>query len=137
MPEAWMGKPRVLESDLCKSLGIHYVSLDGGELVPPDAAPGDRPKAIDEFLKILDDPTSYPVLIHCKAGLHRTGLMTAIYRMEYEHWTTAAAVREMRANGFGDFACTSENVYIAQFVQSYRRGIRIAAATPSGTGGRQ
>jgi protein-tyrosine phosphatase len=132
MPEAWLGKPSVLESQLCQSLGVKYVSIDGGELVLPDAAPGTRPKAVDEFLRILDDPTVYPVLIHCKAGLHRTGLMTAIYRMEYEGWSTAAAVREMRANGFGDFACTTENVYIAQFVQNYHKGVRLASAAKEG-----
>jgi tyrosine-protein phosphatase SIW14 len=131
MPEAWLGKPSVLESELCKSLCVRYVSLDGGEL----AAADERPKSIDEFLRILDDPAVYPVLIHCKAGLHRTGLLTAIYRMEYENWSQAAAVRELRANGFGDFACTTENVYLVQFVQHYRKGVRLTAAS-AGKGGR-
>jgi hypothetical protein len=128
MPVAWLGKPSILESELCKSLGVKYVSIDGGKLVPPDAPPGSRPKAIDDFLRVLDDPSSYPVLIHCKAGLHRTGLMTAIYRMEYENWSTAAAVREMRANGFGDFSCTTDNVYLVQFVRDYRKGVRATAS---------
>jgi tyrosine-protein phosphatase SIW14 len=136
MPVAWLGRPSVLESDLCRSLGVRYVSLDGGELVPPGAAPGSRPRAIDDFLRVLDDQSAYPVLIHCKAGLHRTGLMTAIYRMEFEDWSTAAAVREMRANGFGDFACTTENVYLVQFVQTYQKGRRIASAGPAGKGDR-
>lgn len=132
MPEAWLGKPSVRESDLCRSLGVRYVSLDGGELPPPDAPADARPKAVDEFLRLLDDPAIYPVLIHCKAGLHRTGLMTAIYRMEYEDWTQAAAVRELRANGFGDFACTADNLYVAKFVQAYRKGVRVASAGKGG-----
>ena len=135
MPVAWLGKPSVLESELCKSLGVRYVSIDGGELIPPDAAAaGERPRSIDKFLAVLDVPAAYPVLIHCKAGLHRTGLMTAIYRMEFENWSTAAAVREMRANGFGDFSCTTENVYLVQFVQHYRKGVRLTAGS-AGKGG--
>ncbi len=135
MPVAWMGKPSILESELCKSLGVRYVSLDGGELLSDEEAETQRPKVIDEYLRILDDPTSYPVLVHCLAGLHRTGLMTAIYRMEYEDWSQAAAVREMRANGFGEFACTTNDRYVVQFVQSYRKGLRVASCAPKGKGG--
>jgi N-alpha-acetyl-L-2,4-diaminobutyrate deacetylase len=68
------------------------------------------------------------VLIHCKAGLHRTGCMLAIYRMEYEGWTKRQAVQEMKDNGFGESACTSDNDYVMQYVLSYKPGVRQAAA---------
>ena len=51
---------------------------------------------MDQYLAILDNPDSYPILIHCQAGLHRTGLLSAVYRMEYEGWTPAQAWREFR-----------------------------------------
>lgn len=125
MPEEWLSKPRVRESELCRELGVNYVSLFGGEIVPPDeAAKGKRPAVIDEYLRILDDPKSYPVLLHCKAGLHRTGLMTAIYRMEYEQVSPGRAMDELRANGFGTFAATTGNVYIVQYIDRYQRGLR-------------
>jgi protein tyrosine/serine phosphatase len=89
--------------------------LDGGVLDEPGQDTGSRPQVIEEFIEILNDPESYPILIHCKAGLHRTGLMTAIYRMEKEKRSTAEAVRELRANGFGTFGATDGNEYIRRY----------------------
>lgn len=131
--DSWMGEKHVLESELCRRSGVKYVTLDGGILDSPNQAPGTRPVVIDEFLELLDDPTNYPILIHCKAGLHRTGLFTAIYRMEKEQRTKAEAVRELRANGFGTFGATDGNAYLVRFIDQFepglRRGVKQATAT--------
>lgn len=124
LPESWRGKPTVRESDLCKAHGVRYVVLDGGVLDNPGQDPGSRPKVIDDFLAVMDDPANHPVLIHCKAGLHRTGLITAVYRMEYEGRTAARAVEELRANGFGTFSATDGNVYLDRFIVRFERGVR-------------
>ena len=39
------------------------------------------PDQIVEFLRIVNDPANQPVFVHCWGGRHRTGVMTAIYRM--------------------------------------------------------
>jgi hypothetical protein len=124
--DGWRGRAGIRESDLCRQHGVVYVSLDGGVLDHPGQDPGSRPAVIDEFLTILDDPAKYPppVLIHCKAGLHRTGLLTAVYRMEYEGWSKDRAVRELRANGFGTFQATDGNVYLDRFIIRYEPGVR-------------
>lgn len=131
MPEAWLGKPSVYECDLCEQLGVNYYALAGGETVPDDRFQrGERPKVIDQYLKILDDPNNYPVLIHCKAGLHRTGLLTAVYRREYEQWPERRAVDELRANGFGTFAATTENIYLRQYIAGYVVNVRNPVPAP-------
>jgi tyrosine-protein phosphatase SIW14 len=133
LPEGYYRtKPEVPESELCGRFGARYVLLIF-DLPARDRAALEGPKVVDEFLKICDDPASYPILLHCKAGLHRTGLLTAVYRMEYEGWTVAEAVRELRANGFGDSAATSANDYVYAFLECYRprrleRPVRVAAA---------
>ncbi|WP_282339758.1 MULTISPECIES: dual specificity protein phosphatase family protein [Pseudomonas] len=43
-----------------------------------------------------------PVLIHCKHGRDRTGLMAAMYRQVIEGWSKQAALDEMQHGGFGD-----------------------------------
>lgn len=109
----------ISESILCQQLGVNYRFI-APELLPRTQIPQYHPRAIDEFLQIMDDPELYPILIHCKAGLHRTGLLCAIYRIEYERWSIAEAVRELRAHGFGDSACTIANDYLVQYLSIYR-----------------
>ena len=90
------------------------------DLCPNRTDPAARPRVIDEFLALMDDPANRPVLLHCKAGLHRTGVLVAVYRMEYDGWDPSAAVAELKANGFGDVACTAANDYIQQYILNYR-----------------
>ncbi len=113
----------VKETELCRRLGVRYVFLSLDTL-PRRQVPAHRPAAIEEMLDLFDDESNYPLLIHCRAGLHRTGCMVAIYRMEYEDWTPEQAVEEMKAHGFGDEACTAANDYVYQYVLAYRRGFR-------------
>jgi tyrosine-protein phosphatase SIW14 len=119
----YFGGGSIKESELCKLLGVRYIYLPP-DLIPRRQVPNNRPEAIERFLAILDDPDVYPVLIHCRAGLHRTGVMTAVYRMEYCGWSAQQAIEELRANGFGDWPCTSANDYIMQYILTYQTGVR-------------
>jgi tyrosine-protein phosphatase SIW14 len=109
----------IKESELCSSLGVRYKFIFV-ELSPDQQAGKTRLRAIDEFLDIMDDENSYPVLFHCKAGLHRTGIMAAIYRMEYDGWSRYDAMRELRAHGFGYWIANTSNDYILQYVMNYK-----------------
>jgi tyrosine-protein phosphatase SIW14 len=118
-----LGGGTIKEQELCRNLGVRYVYMPP-DLISRRLTPHQRPKAIDRFLALMDDPASYPVLVHCKAGLHRTGVMVAVYRMEYEGWTPRQALEELRDNGFGEWASSAANDYISQYVLTYRRGLR-------------
>ncbi len=107
------------EVEMCKTLGVRYVYI-APDLTSRKKVGTEHPHAIDEFLAIMDDPRNYPVLIHCKAGLHRTGCMVAVYRMEYQGWSRAAALREVKANGFGEWAGSAVNDYITQYITAYQ-----------------
>jgi len=65
----------------------------------------DRPsdEAIAEFLSMVNDPANQPVYVHCQGGRHRTGTMTAVYRMTQDHWTAAQAYDEMKQFRFEGF----------------------------------
>ena len=44
----------------------------------------------------MDDPSNYPVLLHCYHGVGRAQLFSAIYRMEYEGWSNQDAREQTR-----------------------------------------
>src|SRR5262245_47823856 len=114
----WLGKGKVRESELCRDLGVKYFLLTP-DILPPDNRLDMVPPAVDEFLKLTDDESNYPILLHCKAGLHRTGRLTAIYRMEYQGWSQGEALRELRANGYGYVNASEADEFIIQFVKNY------------------
>jgi tyrosine-protein phosphatase SIW14 len=109
----------VRESEVCRELGVRYVHLDP-DLCSDRTDATARPRVIDQFLAVLDDPAARPVLLHCKAGLHRTGILAAVYRMEYEGWGPYRALEELKAHGFGDSAATAANDYVKQYILNYR-----------------
>lgn len=121
--ETYFNHHTIPEEDLCDELGVKFIFIEI-DLVGRDKVAQERPKAIDKFLKIMDDPNNYPVLLHCQAGLHRTGVLTAVYRMEYEGWSREMALQELRDNGFGVYNATSANDYVEEYVLSYHPRIR-------------
>ena len=128
---SYLNTSTVSEVQLCKEMGVHYVYLPP-DLIARRKVGKERPKAIDDFLALMDNPANYPVLIHCKAGLHRTGCMVAVYRMEYQGWTPYEALCEAKANGFGEWVSSAANEYILQYITSYqpRQGLSRSPPLP-------
>lgn len=114
------------EEEVCRELGVKYLFI-APDLIERNRVPRERPQAIEEFLKIMDDPSNYPVLIHCRAGLHRTGVLVAIYRMEYLGWSWHQALEELVDNGFGRSSSSARNDYIMQYIMAYQPRPRDAA----------
>jgi tyrosine-protein phosphatase SIW14 len=68
------------EEALCKELGVrrHFHYLAGNGVGPADA--------YLKFLAVVGDPANHPVLVHCSAGVQRTGGAVAMYRMVQHGW---------------------------------------------------
>jgi len=56
---------------------------------------------IAEFLGLVNDPAAQPVYVHCAGGRHRTGVISAVYRMTADGWTADQAFSEMKHYKFG------------------------------------
>jgi len=54
-----------------------------------------------KFLRLVNDPQAQPVLVHCRYGADRTGMMVAIYRIAVQGWTKEEALHEMLDGEFG------------------------------------
>jgi protein tyrosine/serine phosphatase len=81
-------------SKYAKAAGLNYVNIPiDGHGTPTDAEAA-------EFLKIVNNPSSGVVYVHCAGGRHRTGSMIAVYRMTEDGWTIDQAYKEMLAYDF-------------------------------------
>jgi protein tyrosine/serine phosphatase len=71
-----------------------------------------------QFLQVVDDPANQPVFVHCVGGRHRTGVMTAAYRMARQGWTPDQAFQEMKSYKFGaDFLHPEFRKFVFDFGQ--------------------
>jgi tyrosine-protein phosphatase SIW14 len=82
---------------------------------------------VAEFMTIVSDPARQPVYVHCSGGKHRTGAMTAVYRMEHDGWTADRAYQEMKRYGFGPSRWHRE---LRDFVYRYRPLGNYGASAP-------
>ncbi len=73
---------------ISKIKGVQYFN-NGSDQVP-------KQENLDGFFKIMDDQSNYPVLIHCYHGVGRAEMYSALYRIEYEHWTNEQARNGVR-----------------------------------------
>jgi tyrosine-protein phosphatase SIW14 len=112
------------ESEWVKAQGMQYFNIPLKASVPATE------EQTDYFLSLVNNPSNWPVYIHCKGGRHRTGALVAVYRITHEGWTADQAWREMKeydfdAGLFGGPAAQKKYVY--SFYERYR-----AARTASG-----
>ena len=83
------------ERALVESAGMAYVQIPMTTHEQPTA------EKVAEFLNIVNDPARQPVYVHCVGGRHRTGVMSAVYRMTHDGWTADQAFKEMKQYKFG------------------------------------
>jgi protein tyrosine/serine phosphatase len=87
----------------------------------------------EEFLKIVTDPANHPVFVHCKGGRHRTGAMTAIYRITQNGWSAHQAYQEMKQFDFSyGFGHGDLKDFVFTFYDQYQNG-EVTAAAASAT----
>jgi tyrosine-protein phosphatase SIW14 len=106
--------PDALEEALARCLGMNYFRIPYRSWAFVNGSIAAN-KGVKKFLKIMRDPANYPVLIHCFAGIHRTGAYCAIYRMEFDNWSNEQAMAEMKAYGYAD-----EHPDVFAYLENYR-----------------
>ncbi len=113
------------EQKLVEAAGMKFYRIPMSDKDAP------APAQVEEFLKIVNDPANQPVFIHCRGGRHRTGAMTAIYRMTHDGWSADQAFNEMKIydfeHGFGHDAL-KQYVY-SYFHQMEQRGVVVNSGT--------
>ncbi|MDT4895108.1 MAG: tyrosine-protein phosphatase [Acidobacteriota bacterium] len=82
------------EPEWVRAAGMQYFNI------PLKASQPATEEQTDYFLKLVNDPNNWPVYVHCKGGRHRTGALTAIYRITHDGWTADQAYEEMKKYDF-------------------------------------
>jgi tyrosine-protein phosphatase SIW14 len=108
--------PDAKEEEFCNKEEIAFHRIVLGRWYAEDGHP-EADEGIRRFREIMADPSNYPVLVHCLAGVHRTGAACAIYRMEQEHWSNERAMSEMKDSGY---ATLDDEWDILGYLEIYR-----------------
>lgn len=83
-----------IEKKAARLAGIDLIEHPMSGFWSPDDA------QVEESLAVLQDESKYPILVHCKHGEDRTGLIIGLHRVFAEKWTPEDAYQEMLEGGF-------------------------------------
>jgi protein tyrosine/serine phosphatase len=86
---------REYEQTAVERAGLKYVNIPMEDKSYPSM------DQINAFLKVVDDPATGKFFVHCAGGRHRTGVVGAVYRFTYDHWTLDQVMAEMNQYEFG------------------------------------
>lgn len=125
--------PEDYEKREAEAVGIRYVHL------PMIAKKYPKPETVEEFLKLVDDPSTGKFFVHCAGGRHRTGVMGAVYRFNHYKWNFEQVYSEMKKYDFytrwghGDF-----KKFVKDYAEDFQnRTPATAAAGATTTGNKQ
>ena len=124
--------PKSYEKSSVEALGMRYVHIPMSDKRYPEST------SIEQFLKLVDDPTTGKFYVHCAGGRHRTGVMGAVYRFNHYNWNFDQVYSEMKNYDFytrwghGDL-----KKFVEDYATSYQHNSATAAAAGAATGVKQ
>jgi protein tyrosine/serine phosphatase len=86
--------PAPYEKTDVEALGMKYVNIPMSDTKYPTMA------EVDEFMKLVQNPSTGKFFVHCAGGRHRTGVMGAVYRFNQYGWNFDQVYSEMKAYDF-------------------------------------
>ena len=109
--------PDTWEEGICAARGVNHKRIVPRVWGADEHGEIPAEQGIQEFMAVMDKKENHPVLVHCFAGIHRTGTMCAIYRMEYQGWSADRVMVEMQLCGF---APADMHQHIAGYLREYK-----------------
>ena len=113
---------REYEQPAVEAAGLRYVNIPMEDKSYPSMT------QINEFLKVVDDPTTGKFFVHCAGGRHRTGVVGAVYRFTHDKWSLEQALAEMEQYEFNSGYGHGKQ---RDFVRDYWQQFQTAQATPN------
>ncbi len=85
------------EEEEVTQLGMHYINIPMHGFAAPSQ------EQIEHGIKVLQDARNWPVFVHCRYGVDRTGTLIACYRIQVESWPNRKAREEAEELGMHKF----------------------------------
>ena len=79
-------------------------------------------ETVKRFLAIVADKSNWPILVHCSRGKERSGVLSAIYRIEYDRWSNEDALAETYRLGLERGHMPIPENYIKNYHPSWAAG---------------
>ncbi len=109
---------REYEEPAVKAAGLRYINIPMPDKKYPSM------DQIKEFLKVIDDPATGKFFVHCAGGRHRTGVVGAVYRFNYDKWNLDQVLAEMEQY---DFSAGFGHGKQKDFVKDYWKQLQTTA----------
>ena len=111
-----------MEQSFCEAKGINFFHIPMlGKRPPTD-------EQLEKWLDIVSDQANHPILLHCAQGVTRTGVMVAVYQIEFRGDNNKKVWEDMPR--FGRDFDTPKRQAIKNYILNYqprRHGRGIAA----------
>ncbi len=86
----------IAERQAAERLGLRWINIP----LPGNGA--STPEERERIKAVLFDADATPLLVHCAAGVNRTGLAIGMHRINHQGWSVAQVLTEMRDYSFED-----------------------------------
>jgi len=112
------------EKPAVEAAGLRYVNIPMVDKSYPSM------DQINQFLKLVDDPATGKFFVHCAGGRHRTGVVGAVYRFNYDHWNLDQALAEMDQYEFGSgYGHGKQRDFVKDYWNQFQANQTAVAAT--------
>jgi protein tyrosine/serine phosphatase len=109
------------EQKTAQSLGIQFVNIPVNQWAAPS---NDQ---VAQFLSVFRDHPEQKVFVHCTFGDDRTGVFVAAYRMAFDKFPPAEALKEMDHFGFNSHWHKAMIAYVRSFPKQLQTAPELAA----------
>lgn len=84
---------------------------------------------VNQFIELVDNPENQPVYVHCKAGIGRTGVMTACWRIAHGATADEALAAEAIHSHHG---CLAQEEFVRDYEKHLKGELEAEPAKPEG-----
>jgi len=114
---------RGYEQPAVERAGLRYINIPMVDKSYPSI------DQINAFLKVVDDPETGKFYVHCAGGRHRTGVVGAVYRFNYDKWNLDQVLAEMDQYEFGSgFGHGKQKDFVKDYWKQFQGNAVVAGA---------